>query len=215
MDGNRRFAKEAGQESFYGHLVGKDKFFEVIDWVYEREIKNAIFYAFSTENWRREKSEVEGLMALFSTALKLAEEKFKNKKIAVRVVGRKEDFSVSMQAEIKELEERTVYQKPVVTIWIALSYGGRSEIIEAVNKAVLQGQKVDEEAFSKLLWTAGMPDPELIIRTGGDHRLSNFLPWQTIYSELFFSDVHWPAFTKDEFERILSQYANRERRVGK
>jgi undecaprenyl diphosphate synthase len=215
MDGNRRFAKEAEQESFAGHLAGKDKLFEVVDWVFEKKIPHAVFYAFSTENWRRDKSEVDGLMALFSTALKLAEEKFKGKNIAVRVVGQKEDFSLAMQEEIRQLEERSFQSNPATTIWVALSYGGRTEILEAVNKAVLQGENVDEEAFSKLLWTAGMPDPDLIIRTGGEHRLSNFLPWQTVYSELFFTLVHWPAFTKDEFERILSQYANRERRVGK
>jgi undecaprenyl diphosphate synthase len=145
----------------------------------------------------------------------LAEEKFKDKNIAVKVVGRKKDFSETMQEEIKQLEERSLRNKPATTIWLALSYGGRAEIIDAVNKAVLQGENVNEETFSELLWTAGMPDPDLIIRTGGEHRLSNFLPWQIVYSELFFSDVHWPAFTKDEFERILSQYANRERRVGK
>lgn len=215
MDGNRRFAKEAEQESFVGHLAGKDKLFEVVDWVFEKQISHAVFYAFSTENWRRDRSEVDGLMALFSTALKLAEEKFKDINIAVRVVGQKEDFSLAMQEEIKELENRSFQQNPATTIWVAFSYGGRTEILEAVNKAVLQGENVDEEAFSKLLWTAGMPDPDLIIRTGGEQRLSNFLPWQTVYSELFFTPVHWPAFTKDEFERILSEYANRERRVGK
>lgn len=215
MDGNRRFAKELGQESFSGHLAGKDKFFEVIDWVIEKKIQHAVFYAFSTENWRREESEVNGLMLMFSTALKLAEQKFNGRKINVRVVGKIEDFSPEMQGEISELEQRSSHHDPVVTVWIALSYGGRAEILEAVNKAILGRHPVDEYVFSKLLWTADMPDPDLIIRTGGEKRLSNFLPWQSVYSELFFSDIQWPAFTKDDFERILSQYADRERRIGK
>jgi len=213
MDGNRRFASEQGIGELEGHQAGKEKFLEVIEWVAEKEIPHAVFYAFSTENWKREKEEVEHLMFLFRELLVQFKKEASERKINVRIVGRQEDLPKDIQNSIKELEAKTTNHK--TTIWVAISYGGRAEIVSAINKAIALGEEIDEEKFSQLLWTAGMADPDIIVRTSGEQRLSNFLPWQSVYSELFFTDTYWPAFTKPEFERILSEYATRERRVGR
>ncbi|MDZ4661717.1 MAG: polyprenyl diphosphate synthase [Pseudomonadota bacterium] len=214
MDGNRRYAREQKAETFTGHLAGKDKLFEVIKWVAEKEIPHAVFYAFSTENWQRDKVEVEKLMQLFQATISELAERDNKDEVAVRIIGQRTDLSLGLQESIRELEAQNP-QEPQLTIWIALSYGGRAEILAAVNQAVTLGKEVNLESFSSLFWSTGMPDPDLIIRTGGESRLSNFLPWQTVYSELFFSSTYWPAFTKDEFERIVSTYIKKDRRIGK
>lgn len=208
MDGNRRWATEQGLVTLEGHVAGKDKFFEMVKAVSALGIPHAVFYAFSTENWQRSEVEVVYLIDLFSEALKVIES------VGVKIIGRRSDFNLDLQKSMAELEEKTC-QYTKTTIWIALSYGGRAEIISAVNQAVTLGSTVTEETFNQLLYTAQMPDPDLIIRTGGEVRLSNFLPWQSVYSELFFTDTYWPAFTKDEFQRILAQYGDRQRRRGK
>lgn len=208
MDGNRRFAKEKGEETLLGHLAGKEKFSEVVDWLVEVNIPHAVFYAFSTENWQRSPKEVEYLLEILMSD-------FVNNKARLRVIGDVSRFSKLIQEKLKAHEIETASQGNKNTIWVALSYGGRAEIVEAVNLAIKNGAPVSEESFAKLLSTNEMPDPDLIIRTGGEHRLSNFLPWQSVYSELFFTDTYWPAFTKAEFQRILSEYAKRERRLGR
>ena len=213
MDGNRRFAKEQGQNTVEGHLAGKEKFLDVIDWLVEKKIPHGVFYAFSTENWKRKKEEVEYLMDLFRGLLQQIKNESEKRKVNIKIIGRRDDLPKDIQNSIKELEAETSQYE--TTIWIAMSYGGRLEILTAVNKVIELGEKVDEEEFSKLLWTAGMADPDIIIRTSGEQRLSNFLPWQAVYSEFFFTKTYWPAFTKTEFERILSEYATRERRVGR
>ncbi len=215
MDGNRRFAKASGLDTLFGHVAGKEKFFEVVTWVHEAGIKHAVFYAFSTENWQREQAEVDGLMTIFLNAVKELQQKNDGRNISIRIIGRREDLSSEMQAAVTLVEKETAFENLDTTIWIALSYGGRAEIVDAVNKAVAEGSSVTEESFKGLMWSAGMPDPDLIIRTAGDKRLSNFLPWQAVYSELFFIGTYWPAFTKEEFTRILSDYEKRERRIGK
>ncbi|MDO8261584.1 MAG: polyprenyl diphosphate synthase, partial [Candidatus Magasanikbacteria bacterium] len=185
------------------------------EWVSEKKIPHAVFYAFSTENWRREKSEVEYLLTLFCETVKYLQAENEKRNISVRVIGQRKDFSEPLQKAISELEAMGKNKPAATVVWIALSYGGRAELLTAINLAIAKGESVDENTFTNLLWTAGMPDPDLIIRTGGEQRLSNFLPWQSIYSELFFISTCWPAFTKDEFERILNGYAARERRIGK
>jgi undecaprenyl diphosphate synthase len=214
MDGNRRWAKEKGLESLAGHKAGEEIFYDSVKWVQEAKIPNAVYYAFSTENWGRSSEEVSYIMELFKAFLNRMLQEIHQIKIGVRVIGRRADFSLELQQLMAKLEmESKKYTN--TTISVALSYGGRLEIIEAVNKVVKEGQEVNEESFSNKLWTAGMPDPDLVIRTGGEQRLSNFLPWQTIYSELFFIDTYWPAFTKSEFTRILKEYGTRDRRKGK
>lgn len=214
MDGNRRFAKEYGQTELEGHTAGKEKFLEVVDWVRDLKIPHAVFYAFSTENWHRDKEEVEHLMSLFRELLRQLQVEAKDKKVNIRIIGRREDLPMDIQESIQQLEIKNS-EEYVTTIWVAFSYGGRAEIVSAVNKFIEAGKKIDEHEFAEKLWTAGMSDPDIIIRTSGEKRLSNFLPWQSVYSELFFTSTYWPAFTKDEFMSILEEYANRERRIGR
>ena len=136
--------------------------------------------------------------------------------VIVRVVGRRGDFPQDIQDQMTELEERNkeVADQATTTIWIALSYGGRAEIIEAVNQAITIGTPVDEDSFNELLWTAKMPDPDMIIRTSGEQRLSNFMTWKSVYSEFYFIDKHWPALTEEDFQDILQEYERRNRRKG-
>lgn len=208
MDGNRRFAVERNLPTLEGHMAGAETFFMMLRTVSEIGIPHAIFYAFSTENWKRSEIEVEYLMALFSTTLERVEQ------VVVRIVGERSRFSPELQAKMTALEESSTRYAGATTVWIALSYGGRAEILSAVNTAIAKGEPVDEATFTSYLWTAGMPDPDIIIRTGGDQRLSNFLPWQSVYSELMFTPTYWPAFTKEEFTRMLAQYGDRQRRFG-
>lgn len=215
MDGNRRFAEQQGFETLLGHMAGKEKLYEVVNWVKEAGIPHAVFYAFSTENWRRTPKEVEGLMSLFMIAVRELRARTDTQPVRLKILGRKEDFAPDLQLEMNKLEEESGRGHYTTTIWVALSYGGRAEIVAAVNEAIKNNTLVTEDNFPEFMWSAGMPDPDIIIRTGGDKRLSNFLPWQSVYSELFFSDTYWPAFTKEEFTRILRDYAIRERRNGK
>jgi undecaprenyl diphosphate synthase len=186
---------------------------DVVRFVRDEEIPHAVFYAFSTENWKRTEEEVGYLLALFSSLLVRMSEELTEQGVRVRMVGRHEDFSVELQARMSELEEKSAGYTGT-TIWIALSYGGRAEIVEAVNEAVKTGVKVDEATFEKLLWTADMPDPDMVVRTSGEQRLSNFLTWKSVYSELYFIPRHWPALTKADLQDILLQYAKRQRRQG-
>lgn len=213
MDGNRRWAKERGLETFEGHTAGLNLFYDVVSWVVELSIPHTVFYAFSTENWLRKKVEVDYLMVLFEQFLRRILTEVHDRKVRLRVIGRRSDFSTTIQTLMNELEQASECHT-TTTIWIALSYGGRTEIVAACNEAIRIGTPVDQDSFSQLLMTAEMPDPDLIIRTGGEQRLSNFLPWQSVYSELFFTPTYWPAFTKDEFTRILTQYGDRQRRHG-
>lgn len=213
MDGNRRWAKEQGLPTLEGHQKGLDVFLDVVRFVRDERIAHAVFYAFSTENWKRTQEEVGYLMTLFSSLLVRMSEELTEQGVRVRIVGRREDFSPELQAQMSELEEKSAGYTGT-TIWIALSYGGRPEIVEAVNEAVKTGIKVDEAAFEKLLWTAEMPDPDMIVRTSGEQRLSNFLTWKSVYSELYFIAKHWPALTKADLQDILLQYAKRQRRQG-
>ena len=213
MDGNRRYAIEKNLPTFEGHKKGLEMFTEVVRWVHEAGIPHAVFYAFSTENWKRSEEEVSYLMDLFDELLSRLQKKAEKEKVRLRVIGRTTDFSESQQERIQELEAETK-EYSETTIWIALSYGGRAEILEAVNKAIDIGEPVTEEVFSELLWTNEMPDPDIIVRTSGEERLSNFLPWQSVYSEFLFLEKHWPALTESDFKDILAAYESRQRRQG-
>jgi undecaprenyl diphosphate synthase len=222
MDGNRRFATDQGMPTYEGHKQGGETLQDCIEWVRESKIPHAVFYAFSTENWNRSEQEVSYLMDLFREWLSQIDDKLhkpgvaEEDRIKVRVVGRRNDFAADIIEQINELEVKSSeYKKATTTIWFALSYGGRAEIIEAVNTAIAAGEPVDESSFEKLLWTADMPDPDMIVRTSGEHRLSNFMTWKSVYSEIYFIDKHWPALTTDDFEDILQEYSRRNRRKGK
>jgi len=214
MDGNRRWARENNLESLKGHHKGQEVFQECVRFVRDERIPHAVFYAFSTENWQRKVEEVDYLMSLFTQVLEKLLKGVEEEKVRVIIIGNKKDFSEKIQNLMGEVESKSAKYKNT-TIWIALSYGGRTEIVEAVNKAVENGEEIDGESFKKLLWTAEMPDPDMIVRTSGEKRLSNFITWGSVYSELLFLDKHWPALTKDDFKDILHEYESRERRRGK
>jgi undecaprenyl diphosphate synthase len=175
-------------------------------------IKHVVVYAFSTENWSRTKEEVSYLMNIFESMARERLAKFADEGIAVRFIGQRERFSQTLQEAMRKAEEKSPANLRL-TLWICVSYGGRAEIVQAAQATAKKGE-ITEESLSGYLWTAGMPDPDLIIRTGGEQRLSNFLMWQSAYSELFFLKTYWPAFTKDDLGKVLAGYASRERRMG-
>ncbi len=213
MDGNRRWAKEQNLPTLEGHQKGLDVFLDAVRFVRDEKIPHAVFYAFSTENWNRTEVEVTYLMTLFSGLLARMSEELVEQGVRVRIVGKRQDFSDELQKQMSELEEKSLEYSDT-TIWIALSYGGRAELIEAVNEAIKNSNVVDEISFEKLLWTTGLPDPDMIVRTSGEERLSNFLTWKSVYSEFYFIKKHWPALTKADFKDILLQYEKRQRRHG-
>jgi undecaprenyl diphosphate synthase len=214
MDGNRRWARARGLSPVEGHEAGFRVLEDIVQVVHRAHIPHLVCYAFSTENWKRDGREVAYLMELFQEQLKRMHDATNEDRMRIRVVGRMSDFTEDIQLSVAELVAKTERYTNETTIWIALSYGGRAEIIDAANRAIALGEKVDEDSFSQLLYTKGMPDPDLIIRTGGEKRLSNFLPWQGVYSELFFTETLWPDFGEAEFQSILEAYGTRERRRG-
>jgi len=218
MDGNRRWARNNGLNSIEGHKYGYKKLKEMLSWVREEGINEVIVYAFSTENWKRTEEEVGALMKLLTYALSSEVESLVQQGVKLRFAGDLSLFPESFQAMIKKAESDTANNQSL-TLTVALSYGGRAEILQAVKKiAKLPKEEVDaldEESLENFLWTSGMKDPDLVIRTGGECRMSNFLPYQTVYSELFFTKTLWPDFSKEEFVKILQEFAERKRNHGK
>jgi undecaprenyl diphosphate synthase len=180
----------------------------------EAGIKYLTVYAFSTENWKRSKAEVAGLMALLSNYIKSKRKELVANGVRFRVVGRRADLSAKIQREIAALEDAT--KGGDFTLAVALSYGGRAEIVDAVNawRRENPSGELTEEAFRAYLYAPDIPDPDLVIRTSGEIRTSNFLLWESAYSEYYFTDVLWPDFGKEEFDRAMASYAKRERRMG-
>jgi undecaprenyl diphosphate synthase len=215
LDGNRRWAKENGLPSFEGHRRGFEKTKEILEWADEAGIKEVVLYAFSTENWNRSEEEVSYLMGIFKHAFGEYLEEVLRKGKQLRFIGQRDRLPADLQQLMNDAEEKSKSGDRGV-VAIALSYGGRPEILAAVNKLLAEGAKeVDEEQFRSAMWSAGLLDPDLIIRTGGEHRLSNFLTWQSVYSEFFFPNAKLPGFTREDFDAILAEYADRERRHGK
>lgn len=218
MDGNRRWARERELPTVEGHKVGYNKLKEVLQWAKEFKIPTVYIYAFSTENWHRSKDEVAYLMKLFLWAFGRDAKALLKENVRIRFVGQIDRFSPAIRLAIKKLEKTTA-KFTEGNLIICLSYGGRAEIVAAVKKIAEEKTgaeiaKLTEEQFAQYLWTAGLPDPSLVIRTSGEIRTSNFLPWQTAYSEWFFTKTYWPAFSKKEFEEILNDFAQREVRRG-
>lgn len=215
LDGNRRWAKENGLPTLEGHRRGMEKVREITSWAKEAGVTDVIVYAFSTENWNRAESEVSYLMDLFAEFCDRWAADVKKDGGRIRFIGQRERFSEALRAKMESAEASTASGE-AGTLWIALSYGGRAEILAAVNALLAEGaQAVDEAGLRARMWSAEMPDPDLIIRTGGEERLSNFLAWQSVYSELLFTKTKLPAFSKEEFDRALLEYAERERRHGR
>jgi len=217
-DGNRRWARKRGKPLLEGHATGIDNLGNLLKWCREFGIKELTAWGFSTENFDRSPGEVQGLMKLFER--KLMESEGKNEvhryKIRLRVLGDLGKFPEGVRKRIRELEERTAnYDRYHLNL--LLGYGGRPELIDAVNRAIAGGmRRVDGKAFRKLLWSASLEsDPDLVIRTSGETRTSGFLPWQSAYSEYYFSGKLWPDFKRADFVRALKDYARRKRRFGK
>lgn len=216
MDGNRRWARKNKLKIIMGHNAGVDRIEELVDFASGVGVEVMTFWAFSTENWSRAKEEVDDLMTVFRNLVngKMIEKMMKNG-VKVRTIGDIDAFPSDISRRLKEIEEESKENKKITAVF-ALNYGGRDEILRAVNKALrTREQSISGEDFSELLYTKDFPDPDLIVRTGGDMRLSGYLPWQSVYSELFFVDTLWPDFTVDEFRKVLHDYSNRERRFGK
>ena len=217
IDGNRRWAQKRGLPSFEGHRRGLEKVKEIGKWCKKRGVKILTLFAFSTENWDRSKTEVNYLMKLLGQALAKKNIKEIDKEgIKIQVIGQREKLPSQLQEIIKKAEEITQNNKEGI-LNIALSYGGRAEIVEAVKKIVKKNPlpEITEDLISRNLWTAGEPYPDLIIRTAGEQRLSNFLLWQAAYSELYFSEKYWPEFTEKDLDEALRNYTQRQRRFGK
>lgn len=215
MDGNRRWARAHDKPVFEGHSEGYKNLQNVLGWARDAGIPHVVAYAFSSENWQRSEEEVGYLMKLFHSVLEKETGKMIEERVRVRFVGDRARFSEDLQKMMEKMETATA-QDYGITLHLLMSYGGRAEIVAAA-KALLDEATtvIDEAALERNLWSYPMPYPDLIIRTGGEKRLSNFLPWQSTYSELFFIDTFWPAFMKEEFEGVLAEFAARERRRGK
>jgi len=223
LDGNRRFAKKLMLKPWKGHEWGKDKIEKIFEWCKEIGIKELTLYTFSVQNFNRPKNEFDYLMNLFNETFTELMTKEENKKkleqICVRFIGRTWMFPKEVQESMKKLTENTKNNKPY-TINFAMAYGGREEVIDAVKKiadSVKKGEldvdTINEESFSKNLYLQS--EPELIIRTGGDCRTSNFLIWQSHYSEWFFLEKTWPEFEKQDLISVINQFSKRERRFGR
>lgn len=214
IDGNRRFAKRLMLEPWRGHELGAEKLAKFLEWCKEFGIKELTFYCFSLENFNRPKLEFDFLMKIFKKEfLKLkTDERVHNNKIKIRFIGKRELFDNELQNLIKDLEEITKDYNDYI-INFALGYGGRQEIIEGVKRLVKSGEEINEENFQKSLWLSD--DIDLIIRTGGEKRTSNFLPWQSTYAEWIFLDKMWPEFEKQDLINCIEEFKNRKRRFGK
>lgn len=222
MDGNRRFAQELGLSKEAGHIFGRMKIEEVLDWCFELGVPVLTIYAFSMENFKRSEREINTLMTLFKEELDKAKKdsRIHQNKVRIRILGRLELLPEDIQQSAHYVMEMTKHYESY-HLNIALAYGGREEIITAiqriagdVKKGKMNLSDISQSTVSSYLYTTGLPDPDLILRTSGEERISNFLLWQIAYSELYFSDVYWPAFQKRDFLRAIRTYQNRKRRFG-
>ena len=218
MDGNRRWAKSNGLQSFKGHAKGKQALQYAIEYCIQNSISYLTCYAFSSENWKRTKEELDYLKDLLLNYLIEAKDKFISNEISLEVIGNYQEFGKEIATKIDDLKESSKNCKKLKLV-IALNYGSRQEILNALNNIIKDVKNsdtiIDEQIFNSYLYTANIPEPDLIIRTGGEKRLSNFLLWQSIYSELIFLDVLWPDFKTEDFHKAILEYHTRERRNGK
>jgi undecaprenyl diphosphate synthase len=216
MDGNGRWANQRGLPRLEGHRVGVERIQRVLEFLVGKGIKYATIYAFSTENWNRPPDEVQGIMELLHEALQEQTEAIHEKNVRVVHIGKADRLSPALKEAVAHAQWLT-RNNTALTLNVAFDYGGRDEILEAVKRIVKDGvppEKIDEKLFSRYLYTAHSPDPDLIIRTAGELRLSNFLLWQSAYSEYYHTPVLWPDLDAAELEKALESFNRRQRRFG-
>ncbi len=220
MDGNGRWAEARGEPRSAGHLAGVEPVRKVIRECARRGVRALTLFAFSSENWRRPETEVATLMGLFMDTLEREVEELHSNRVRLRIIGNRQRLAVRLQQRIVEAEALTAANDGL-SLQVAVSYGGRWDVLEAVRRlaalaasGAIRAADIDEERLASELQLAGLPDPDLFIRTGGDHRVSNFLLWNIAYAELYFTDLLWPDFDEHELQRALDDYAGRERRFG-
>jgi len=216
-DGNRRWAKQRGMNTLEGHKQGYNNLLNFTEWCKNRGVKALTAFGFSTENWNRTKEEVDYLMKLLETCLLENSEKYMKDGVKVRVIGQKDRLPKSLQKAIEKTEEATKNNSNLF-LNLAISYGGKWDILNAVKKIIeekIPAEKIDEKLFENYLSTAGQPNPDFIIRAGGEMRMSNFVLWQAAYSELYFVQKYWPDFTEQDLDIALAEFARRTRRFGK
>ncbi len=213
MDGNGRWAKKRGMPREYGHKFGADTFKKIMRYCCRIGIEATTFYVFSTENWKRPQKEVDSIMNLLDQYLDECEKELKKDKARFIFIGDKAPFSESLRKKMEHIEEISAHNTYVVNL--ALNYGGRSELVYAANKLLGEGKtEITEADFAGALYTSESPDLDMIVRTGGDLRISNFLLWQAAYAELYFSDKLWPDFKTEDVDEIVENFKNRKRRFG-
>lgn len=220
MDGNGRWARERGLPRVAGHRAGMETLHKIVRHAAERRIKWLTLFAFSSENWSRPKDEVNHLMGLLKLFIRRDLSELHGENVRIRIIGGRQHLSFDIRQMLEEAETLTQHNTGLNLV-VAFNYGGRDEIVRAmakiaddVEKGLLKSSEVTQDKFETYLDTAGIPSPDLVIRTGGEQRLSNFLLWQSAYSELSFVHCYWPDFSPNEFDRIVSDYGQRERRFG-
>ena len=221
MDGNRRWVNKRRLPVAMGHKKGAEVLIDTAKAVKNLGVKYMTVYAFSTENWQREKSEVDGLMNLLRSYLDSSFKELEENNVKIVFIGERNMLAADIVAKMAKIEEKTA-ENDGMTLCVALSYGGRQEIVAAARKIAelvqggsLKPEDIDAGLFASMLYTAGMPEPDLLIRTSGEQRISNYLLWQLAYSEMYFSQTLWPDFSKEELEKIVEDFNKRERRYGK
>lgn len=215
-DGNRRWAKEKNLNIREGYLKGKDKFGDFLSWCKNRGVKVVTVFGFSSENWKRPQDQVDFLMQLFKKYLEEGINNFDKESVRVKVIGEREKLSPSLKSVVEKVEKATKHNNKIY-LNLAVSYGGKWDIINAVKKIIeekVSPAKINEKLFEGYLSTAGLPNPDLVIRAGGEMRLSNFVLWQAAYSELYFSPKLWPDFTEQDLDLAIQEFDNRQRRFG-
>ena len=216
MDGNGRWAKQRKLPRMEGHKAGIEAVRTTVQCLSQYQIKCITLYSFSTENWKRPPDEIKGLFQLFEERINKETIELHNQGIRILHLGQLDRLSPSLQEAMKRAAELTK-NNPGMTLAFAVNYGGRTEILDAVHRLISEGvpyQKIDEKLFGNYLYTAGLPDVALVIRTGGELRLSNFLIWQAAYAEYYFTEVLWPDINQEEIEKALLAYSQRQRRFG-
>jgi undecaprenyl diphosphate synthase len=213
MDGNGRWAARHGVSVAEGHRAGSRALRPVVEAAIDLGVESLAVYAFSTENWTRSADEVSALMDIFGETIDRELHDLAKEGVRTQFVGRRDRAPDWLQAKMRELEDATAGETRLA-LWIAFDYGGRAEIVEAARRLAESGEEVDEAAFARALYSPEMPDPDLVIRTSGELRVSNFLLWQSAYAEFIFTETLWPDFGPDEFRAAIEDYASRRRRFG-